>query len=304
MDDQTDLLERLQQKLPALSKGQKRIAHFLMEHYDKAVYLTAAKLGQITSVSESTVVRFAIELGYDGYPRLQKALESIVKLKLTATQRVEVASDRLTKGDKHVLGSVLRADAERLLATAQTIDEASFNAIVEQLIHSGKVYIIGGRSSSAVASFFAFYLNLMIDNVIHINASSSAEVFEQIFRVQKGDLCIGISFPRYSQRTYKAMEYAASRGATVAAITDTPHAPIAACAAHTLIAHSSMLSFVDSLVAPMSVINALLVAVSIKRKEAVAESLDRLEQLWSEYQVYASGTPQKYMQYEGETEEL
>jgi len=294
MDKKMDLLALMQAKMPTLSKGQRRIAQFLAEHYDKAVYMTAARLGETTGVSESTVVRFAIELGYDGYPGLQKALESIGKLKLTATQRVEVACDRLTKGEKHVLGSVLRSDAQRLLSTLQTVDEASFDQTVEHIINAKKVYVIGGRSSSCIADFFAFYLNLMVENVIHINASSSAEVFEQIFRIKKDELCIGISFPRYSQRTYKAMEYACSRGATVIAITDNPSAPIAACADYCLYAQSSMLSFVDSLVAPMSVMNALLAAVSIKRKEAVGESLDRLEQLWSEYQVYASGTPQKY----------
>jgi len=296
MVEQMDLLARMAARMPELSKGQKRIAQFLTEHYDKAMYLTAAKLGETAGVSESTVVRFAIELGYEGYPHLQKALEATVKLKLTATQRVASASDRLTKGGQHVLGAVLRSDAERLLATAQAIDEESFDKTVEHIISARKVYIIGGRSSTTIANFFAFYLNLMVENVVPINASSSAEVFEQIFRISDGDLCIGISFPRYSQRTYKAMEYACAQKATVVAITDSTNAPIAEFADYTLIAQSSMLSFVDSLVAPMSVINALLAAVSIKRADAVAESLDRLEQLWSEYQVYASGTSRQIQQ--------
>ena len=294
MDDKTDLLVLLAEHAPAMSKGHRRIAQFLTEHYEKAVYLTAAKLGALIGVSESTMVRFAVELGYDGYPQMQKALEDLVKLNLTSTQRMAVAEDWLTKNDKSVLGTVLRSDAERVLATLQTIDEASFDRTVTHIVRASKVYVIGGRSSSAVASFFAFYLNLMVENVVHINASSSAEVFEQIFRIREGELCIGISFPRYSQRTYTAMEYASAHDATVVAITDSPRAPIAEIADYTLIAQSSMLSFVDSLVAPMSVMNALLAAVSIKRKEAVTESLDQLEQLWSEYQVYASVTPQKY----------
>ena len=294
MAEQLELLALLAERMPALSKGQKRIAQFLAEHYDKAVYLTAARLGEITGVSESTVVRFAIELGYEGYPHMQKALEASVKLKMTAIQRVAVASDRLTKGDMGVLGAVLKSDAERLLSTLHTIDAASFDKTVEHIISARKVYIIGGRSSAAIANFFAFYLNLMVEDVVHVNASSTAEVFEQIFRIRKGDLCIGISFPRYSQRTYKAMEYACSKKATVVAITDSVSAPIAEFADYTLMAQSSMLSFVDSLVAPMSVINALLAAVSIKRADAVAESLDRLEQLWGEYQVYASTTQQQY----------
>ena len=294
MDEKTDLLALLAESAPGMSKGHKRVAQFLAAHYDKAVYLTAAKLGAAVGVSESTVVRFAVELGYEGYPQMQKALENLVKHKLTASQRMAVAEDWLTKNDKSILGTVLRGDAERVLSTLQTIDEASFDRTVEHIVRAHKVYVIGGRSASAVASFFAFYLNLMVENVIHINASSSAEVFEQIFRIREGELCIGISFPRYSQRTYTAMEYARSRNATVVAITDSARAPIAELADYALVAQSSMLSFVDSLVAPMSVMNALLAAVSIKRKEAVTESLDRLEQLWSEYQVYASVTPQRY----------
>lgn len=295
MYEELDLLNTIQGKMPELSKGQKRIANFLVEHYDKAVYLTAAKLGETAGVSESTVVRFAIELGFDGYPKLQKALEELVKNKLTASQRMIVSSDRIFKNNEHILQSVLREDSERIISVLNEIDEDAFDSAVEKILNANKIYIVGGRSSAALSSFLSFYLNLMIDGVINVNTSTVTETFEQIFRIKKGDVFIGISFPRYSQRTIKAMEYAHANGATTIAITDSRISPLVKFSESSLIARSDMVSFVDSLVAPLSLINALLVAVSTRKKGELINGLDKLEKLWNEYQVYTSNSPKKYI---------
>lgn len=295
MNDDIDLLSAIRQKFPDLSKGQKRIANFLLEHYDKAVYLTASRLGEVAGVSESTVVRFAIEFGFDGYSKLQKALEEIVKNRLTASQRIRVSSDRIFKNDKHILKTVLESDSERIHSTMNNIDEDDFDAVVEAILNGSRIYIIGGRSSAALSTFLAFYLNLMVDNVININSSTVTETFEQIYRIGENDVFIGISFPRYSQRTIKAMEYAGSKKAKTIAITDSKISPLLKFADLSLIARSDMLSFVDSLVAPLSVINALLVAVSVKKQSEIITTLDNLERLWNEYQVYVSHSPNKYI---------
>lgn len=293
--EELDLLTAIQHKLPELSKGQKRIANFLIENYDKAVYLTASKLGEITGVSESTVVRFAIELGFDGYPKLQRALEEIVKTKLTASQRIQVSSDRIVKGDKHILRSVLESDLERIQSTLNEINEEIFEEAVRKILDAKKVFIVGGRSSASLSSFLSFYLNLMIDDVVFVNSSTVTEIFEQIYRIDENDVFIGISFPRYSQRTVKAMEYAHGKNAATIAITDSRLSPLVKFAECSLIARSDMVSFVDSLVAPLSVINALLVAISVSKKDDLIKNLDRLERLWNEYQVYASSTSNKYI---------
>lgn len=293
--EEIDLLTAIQRKLPELSKGQKRIANFLIENYDKAVYLTASKLGEITGVSESTVVRFAIELGFDGYPKLQRSLEEIVKTNLTAAQRIQVSSDRIVKSDKHILRSVLESDLERIQTTLNEIDEEAFEKVVRKILDAKKVFIVGGRSSASLSSFLSFYLNLMIDDVVFVNSSTVTEIFEQIYRIDENDVFIGISFPRYSQRTVKAMEYAYGKNAATVAITDSRLSPLVKFAECSLIARSDMVSFVDSLVAPLSVINALLVAISVSKKDDLIKNLDRLERLWNEYQVYASSVPSKYI---------
>ncbi len=289
-----DLLSNIQKKMPHLSKGQKRIANFLIEHLDKAVYLTASKLGEISGVSESTVVRFAIEMGFDGYPKLQKAIEELVRNKLTAVQRIEVTSDRIER-DKNILKSVLKADAERICMTLNEIDENTFEKAVNKILSARKIYVVGGRSSAALSSFLSFYLNLMVDNVIGVNSSNVTEVFEQIYRIEECDVFIGISFPRYSQKTIKAMEYAFNKNAFTIAITDSLFSPLAKFAKNCLPAHSDMISFVDSLVAPLSVINALLVSVSVNKKDDIIKNLANLEGLWNEYQVYTSNKSKKYI---------
>ncbi len=295
MDETHDLLTNIQTKLPGLSKGQKRIANFLLEHYDKAVYITAAKLGEIAGVSESTVVRFAIELGFDGYPKLQLALEEVVKNKLTASQRIRVSYDRISKNDKHILNTVLENDADRIYATLNEIHTEDFDEAVKKIIEADTVYLVGGRSAAPLSSFFSFYLNLMRPNVVNVGLAGATELFEQIFRIDRNDVFVGISFPRYSQRTIKAIEYAYTKGATTIALTDSEKSPLASYATHCLTARSDMVSFVDSLVAPLSVINALLVAISINKREDLDRSLDKLEKLWNEYQVYTSQPTKKYL---------
>ncbi len=295
MNGNYDLLKIIDDKMGDLSKGQKRIANFLKDHYDKAVYLTASRLGEIAGVSESTVVRFAIELGFDGYPKLQEALQELVKNELTASQRMKVSSDRIVRSDKHIFKSVLESDAARIANTLDTIDQRDFDEAVDYIINAKRVYIVGGRSSSALSNFLDFYLNLMRDDVINASTGVVTETFEHIFRIKEGDLLIGISFPRYSNKTVKAVEYAHGRGARTIAITDSTQSPLAKDANICLTARSDMLSFIDSLVAPLSLINALLVAVSLKCEDNIAQGLDKLEDLWGEYRIYSSGIKKKYL---------
>ena len=285
MNETNDLLSMLHNKMPELSKGQKRIANFLIEHYDKAVYLTASKLGEIAGVSESTVVRFAIELGYDGYPKLQRAVEELVKNKLTASQRMEVSYDRMQKEDKHILKAILEGDEDRIHSTLNDIDTDEFDKAIEYILKAKRIYIVGGRSASALSNFLSFYLNLMLDNVINASSSTTTETFEQIFRIEEGDVLIGISFPRYSN----------NQGAKTIAITDGKFSPMVKSATVGLIARSDMVSFVDSLVAPLSLINAILVSISMNRKDKIVDSLDKLERMWGEYQVYSSTNLKKYL---------
>lgn len=279
-----DLIYRIKKNMPKLSKGQKLIANYILEHYEKAVFLTAAKLGTIVGVSESTVVRFANELGYDGYPKFQEALEELVKSKLTAMQRLEVTTDRIDT--KHVLRSVLQTDEEKIHYTIEHIDEEVFDNAIDSILKAKTIYILGVRSCAGLASFLGFYFNIIFDNVKVINTNSISEIFEIVHRIGEEDVLIGISFPRYSKRILKALEFARSRGAGIIAITDSTISPIAQYADHTLIGRSEMVSFVDSLVAPLSIINAIIVALSLKKKDDIATSLENLENVWMEYEVY------------------
>lgn len=279
-----DLLMKIQETLPSLSKGQKLIANYIINHYDKAAFMTAARLGEIVGVSESTVVRFAIELGYDGYPKLQRVLQEMIKSKLTSVQRIEVSSNRI--GEENILKSVLQSDMEKIKKTMEEINHSDFNAVVERILKARRIYILGVRSSAPLASFLGFYFNLIFDNVRLVHTTSVSEMFEQIIMASSEDVVIAISFPRYSKRTIKAMQFVKSQGATAIAITDSVESPLALNADHSLIARSDMASFVDSLVAPLSVINALIVAVGMRRKQHVSETFERLEKIWDEYQVY------------------
>lgn len=279
-----DLIHRIKNSMPKLSKGQKLIANYILEHYEKAVFLTAAKLGTIVGVSESTVVRFANELGYDGYPKFQEALEELVKSKLTAMQRLEVTTDRIDT--KHVLRSVLQTDEEKIRYTIEHIDEEVFDNAVDKILEAKTIYILGVRSCAGLANFLGFYFNIIFSNVKLINTNSISEMFEIIHRIDKDDVVIGISFPRYSKRILKVLEFARNRGTTVISITDSTISPIARYADYTLIGRSEMISFVDSLVAPLSIINALIVAISLKKKDEISTNLENLENIWMEYEVY------------------
>lgn len=279
-----DILFDIQAQMPTFSKGQKLIANFILKSYDKAAFMTASKLGHTVNVSESTVVRFAAELGYDGYPAMQKALQEMIRNKLTAVQRMEVSNDRI--GNREILPMVMNADAENIRATLEGVDRSSFDKAVEAILSARKVYILGVRSAFALSNFLGFYFNMMLDDVAVAHTNSSSELFEQILRIGEGDVMIGISFPRYSKRTVKAMDYAKSRGATVLAITDSKASPLAEIADHALLAKSDMASFVDSLVAPLSLVNALIVAVSRKKSEELSTTFSALERIWDEYGVY------------------
>ena len=279
-----DMISRIQNRLAGMSKGHKLIASYIINHYDKAAFMTAAKLGDTVGVSESTVVRFAIELGYEGYPKLQKVLQELIKSKLTAVQRIEVSSNRIN--ESNILRSVLQSDMEKIKLTMEEIDQDSFNKIVECIFNAKKIYILGVRASAPLASFLGFYFNLIFDNVRLVQTTSVSEMFEQVLRASEGDVVIGISFPRYSKRTTKAIQFVKSQGASVIGITDSKQSPIATHADFCITARSDMASFVDSLVAPLSVINALIVAIGMKKKESVYNTFERLESIWDEYQVY------------------
>ena len=280
----SDILTLIQNGMVHFSKGQKLIANYIMNSYDKAAFMTASKLGKTVNVSESTVVRFALELGYDGYPSMQKALQEMIRNKLTSVQRIEVANDRF--GNQEILSMVLQSDIEKIRTTLEEVDKTAFQGAVDAILGAKNIYILGVRSSAAIATFLSFYFNLMFDNVHHIHTASNAEMFEQMIRIDKDDVVIGISFPRYSSRTVKAMKFAYDRGATVIALTDSLAAPIARNATHTLIAMSDMVSLVDSLVAPLSVVNALIVACSYRKEEAISKTFASLEEIWDEYGVY------------------
>ena len=279
-----DLITKIQSELPGFSKGQKQIARFILEHYDKAAFMTASRLGVAVGVSESTVVRFATELGYDGYPSMQRALQEMIRNKLTSVQRMEVAGDRM--GGRDVLQTVLHADTDMIRVTLDEIDRDAFQGAVDALMGAKRIYILGVRSSSALASFLGFYFNLLFENVTLVHTNSVSEIFEQVLRVGPGDVLFGISFPRYSKRTLSAMKYARDRGARVIALTDSQLSPLARVADHVLLARSDMASFVDSLVAPLSVINALIVAVGMSRRDEIEQTFNKLERIWEEYDVY------------------
>ena len=279
-----DLINKIQSELPGFSKGQKQIARFILEHYDKAAFMTASRLGTTVGVSESTVVRFATELGYDGYPHLQRALQEMIRNKLTSVQRMEVSSDRM--GGRDVLQTVLHADMDMIRQTLDEIDRDAFQGAVDALIGAKRIYLLGVRSSSALSSFVGFYFNLLFENVRLVHTNSVSEIFEQVLRVGPGDVVFGVSFPRYSKRTLSAMQYARDRGARVIALTDSHLSPLAPVANHLLLARSDMASFVDSLVAPLSVINALIVAVGMSRRDEIEQTFNQLERIWEEYDVY------------------
>lgn len=279
-----DILALIQENMNTFSKGQKRIAAFILDSYDKAAFMTASRLGKKVGVSESTVVRFAAELGYDGYPDMQKSLQKMIRNRLTSVQRIEVTNDRI--GDQDLVSMVLQSDMEKIRLTLEELDRDAFDNAVKAIVSAKRIYIIGVRSSAAIASFLGFYFNLIFDNVVNVTAGTASEMFEHLLRVGEDDVVIGVSFPRYSSRTVQAMSFARDRKATTVAITDSEASPLAPICKYTLKARSDMASFGDSLVAPLSLVNALLVAVSRAKNDDLANTFQTLERIWEDYGVY------------------
>ncbi len=279
-----DILSVLQEKAPTFSKGQRAIARYITESYDKAAFMTANRLGKTVGVSESTVVRFATELGYDGYPKMQKAMQEMVVNRLTSVQRIEVAHDRLK--DQDVVSMVLQADGEKLRQTGETVDRQEFQSAVDAVLNAKTIYVLGVRSAATLANFLGYYLNYMFPNVRTVTASGTSEMFEQIVGVGPNDAVVAFSFPRYSSATAKAAQYCRSTGATVIAMTDSSLSPLGQSCDHVLLTKSDMVSLVDSLVAPLSVTNALIVALAAKREKELAKTFHDLENIWEEYNVY------------------
>ena len=281
---ENDLLSVLSKGGNKFSKGQRIIAKYILSNYDKAAFMTAGRLGKIVGVSESTVVRFAAELGYDGYPSMRKALQEMIRNRLTSVQRIEVAKSMIDDND--IVRSIIGSDIQNLQATLEILEQDSFNKFVDSIIEAKNIYIVGMRTSTSLSSFLGLYLNLLRSNVSVIHDTAASEVFEQIIRIGEGDLFIAISFPRYSSHTIDAMEYKKKMGAMTAAITDGPASPLNGIADVCLHAKSDMVSFLDSLVAPMSLINAIIIAVGIKNKENLSKTFERLETVWSENKNY------------------
>lgn len=284
MEKKHDLIDRLNLTGKKLSKSHRLIADYIVDHYDKAVFMTAAVLGDIVGVSESTVVRFAVALGYEGYPQLQHALQELVRHRLTAVQRFEMSSDM---EESAVLSTVLKADMLNIRHTADAVDEKAFADVVSKMLSAKSIYILGLRSAAPLAQFFAYYLSFIFDDV-RLVAASSTDVFESIARIKKDDVLIGISFPRYSTRTLEAMRFAQECGAEVIGITDGMMSPLYRQADICLTARTDMASFVDSLVAPLSLVNALLVALAIKKKEDLSRHFEKLEGIWDAYSIYTN----------------
>ena len=279
-----DVLHTIQENMGCFSKGQKRIAGYILSDYDKAAFMTAGKLGALVHVSESTVVRFAAMLGYSGYPAMQKALQEMVRSKLTSIQRIQASNDKLFSS--YVVTSVLQQDMNKIRVAVEEVDRAVFSAVVDKLMAAKHIYILGVRSSSFLAGYLHFYLHLIFDNVSLVTSNSAGDILESTLRIGPGDLLVGISFPRYSQSTVKGVRFAHDRGADVVAITDSAMSPLYPMASAALLARSEMISFVDSLVAPFSLLNALIVAAGHRKDADIAQIFNRLEGIWDEYGVF------------------
>lgn len=278
-----DVLHIIQESMTEFSKGQKRIAAYILSDYDKAAFMTASKLGRLVGVSESTVVRFAAMLGYDGYPAMQKALQDIVRSKLTSIQRINASGDLF---GNDLVASVLQTDMDKIRLAVEEVDRSAFEEVVDKLMEARHIYILGVRSSSFLAGYLHFYLHLIFDNVTLVTSNSAGDILESTLRIGPGDVLVGICFPRYSQSTVKGVQFAHDRGADVVAITDSVMSPLYPLASQVLLARSEMISFVDSLVAPFSLLNALIVAAGHRKNADMAQTFDRLEDIWEEYGVF------------------
>ena len=278
------ILHTIENNMSSFSKGQKRIAGYILENYDKAAFMTASKLGKLVGVSESTVVRFASELGYDGYPSMQRALQEMIRSRLTSTQRIQAAGDLFDHQD--LLGAVLQSDIDKLREIVGEADRTAFNNVVERIMHARHIYILGVRSSSFVAGYLNFYMHLLCENVTLVQSNAAGEIFEQLFRIGPEDVMIAISFPRYSKVTMNTVKFARDRGASIIAITDNELSPVYQMSDAALLAPCEMISFVDSMVAPLSLINALLVALAHRMGTDVSTTFAELEDIWNEYGVF------------------
>ena len=278
------LTARIQNKMTSFSKGQRLIAKYILEHYDKVAFMTAARLGATVGVSESTVVRFATEIGYTGYPELQQAMQEMIRNKLTSVQRMEVTANRI--GDNDILDSVFNQDIDIIRRTMEETSHENFYKAADAISSARKIYILGARSSLALATFLSYYMHLLFENVLLVQSTSEGELFEQMIRIDVNDVVIGISFPRYSRKAVKAMNFARKRGAKVVAITDSTLSPLAEPADYLLLARSDIASIVDSYCAPLSLINALIVTIALKKSNEVKKVFQNLEDIWDEYGVY------------------
>lgn len=283
MSNGSGLMEKIKKNFPKMSKGHRRLAEYITTHYDRAAFLTAANLGKTVGLSESTVVRFAYSLGYNGYPELQKDIQEMVKQKLTTVERLELSADYL--GNDSILKKVFQTDMENIKLTMEEISEDVFNKVIDKILNANRVYIIGLRSATSLAYFLGYYLNLILRNV-NIVTLGLNDLFEQLLAVKKDDVVIGISFPRYTRNTVESFKFARQSGATTIAITDSNLSPLGRIADYTLTAKSDMASFIDSFVAPLSVINALIIAVGMKQKDQITGSLKTLEEVWDKYNVF------------------
>ena len=278
------VLQTIRAGMDSFSKGQKRIAAFILDNYDRAAFMTAAKLGETASVSESTVVRFAAQLGYDGYPDMQKALQELIRGRLTSIQRIQVSRDQMTGSD--ILGSVMQRDMNSIHDVIERLDREEFERVVDKLLHAKHIYILGVRSSSFLAGYLNFYLHLIFKNVTLVQSSAAGEIYEQLVHIGPGDVLVSISFPRYSKMAIHAVEFACQRGGDVVAVTDSPMSPMYKMASASLLASSDMISFVDSMAAPLSLLNALILAVGQHRRDDLSATLAEMEQVWSKYSIF------------------
>ena len=279
-----DILTVMQNEMSSFSKGQKRIAAYILEDYNKAAFMTASRLGKTVGVSESTVVRFAIELGYEGYPSMQRAMQEMVLNRLTSVQRLEIAHEQMA--DQDVLTSVLHSDAEKIRQTAESVDRDAFNAAVEALLNGKQIYILGARSAAALANFAGYYMKYMFKHIHVVTTTGGGEMLERLINVEEGDVVLAFSFPRYSTATVKGVRYCDSVGATVISVTNSQTSPLAAFSDYVLVAKSNMVYFADSLVAPLSMVDALLVALASRKGTVLEKNFDTLEHLWEEYHIY------------------
>ena len=279
-----NVLQTIRNNMDGFSKGQKRIAHYILDNYDKAAFMTASKLGATADVSESTVVRFAAELGYDGYPAMQKALQEIIRGRLTSVQRIQVSRDQITGAD--ILGAVMQRDADSIQNAIQQVDREEFDRVVDKLNNAEHIYILGVRSSSFLAGYLNFYLHLIFKNVIFVQNSAAGEIYEQLIHIGKDDVVVAISFPRYSKMVIHAVELARDRGAQVVGITDSTVSPIYRMASSSLLVRCDAISFVDSMAAPLSLLNALILALGRSKGEEVAKTYSEMEQVWSKYSIF------------------